>query len=801
MFLKPKNYKREQGIQTFINQVEITDSFKKIVLTDITPEYISKLDNKELLSLHYIVHLMYRNALKENPKSVEDFVNAHILVLNEIKKRKLNHYPMKDNLDKLSEELEGKKSREKALDNALELNDIDLVDDYISIIGSTVEGNKVPNDTDILIKTGRRDENLEKILEKIFQAKLGEKLHWSYIPMGSHGNHIPLYKLMLKKVEQVEVKHGVLEDVIPEKFIQLKTINNTYLSVEEFYNLIVKDTKIIKRYWIEPELMGRRLTVCRKNGIISMFDENCNNYKNDKLSDKISNIENPIDFIFDGILLANGNFIITDYISKNSSQLYDDPLLNRKFFMTKIGLSKGIYLINSYYITTQEDLVSAINEFIELGLKKLVAKLSASKYSLDGKTDEWYKIDLFKNVEKSVKPFDKIKPLKPGKAYHSLEFYETGDAWLTWGQGFISENIPIACEIKFDGFRTIAESDGKNTFIYFEDAKSDRSKILPNFAKEILDLGDIILDGELIQTKNGKQIPRRDMIGIAEAKEPIDDSGIKLHVFDILYSNGEDLTKKTWSERQKILVNRVKNSNYIEVVKPIIAKNKEEFYTAIKKQSSIPYSEGSMCKAVNSIYELDGSTNSWAKVKNMVEIHYIVLKEIEIKGPAHQYEVGVLLGNKNENDYNNVLEFYGKKCVLVGKTYNTDLKVKPGDVISVAVAEIVKKEENGKITYSHDNPIVRNLEPGVPDNIDFIDKISEYGRSAKPGRKKTLDQLFLELATLLGKKNELREGQITFKEGMKDDDTFQIHERGLSEDQVKYTKPFGLNRLNQLKKK
>lgn len=808
MYKTPKKYKLESGKHVFIDNVEIDKSSDiiKVRADEVKPELLSQLNDAELLQIHRTVHLLYRRAKRRGVQSFEAYVNGHVFVVEELKKRELEHPPMGDGLDELSKPFESKGLRKNIIKAFNAIDDIILNDSYLSIVGSVIDGEESPNDIDILIRQGKPDKELEQKISGALKDKFaGKHLHFSYIPMGSHGNHIPIYKLKLEKIRPLKIEKGIVKDIYFESFKAIVPETGRYLSVEELLDKICDtDGKLCRRYWVEPEFAGQRIITHKNGERIQLRDLNGNNVTTtifglDMIIKRQLNI--PDSFVIDGVLLKNGYFIITDILARGSSQLYEDPLFNRKFFMTKLRIKEDsqVYLANSKYVKTEQELLDAINYFGSLGYKSLLIKLSASTYPLNGKTSKWYKVHL--GIGKGLKPFKIIEPLKPGRKYHSLEFIETEDVWEKWGQAFINKGISV--EEKYDGLRIILQTKGDKTLIYFEDAKRDRSKIMLNVAKELSLLGeDLILDGELLEFEDNKQIPRRDLIKWVTSKEPLDDSGVVVVLFDILYK-GKDLTKLPLFDRQKILMelkSRIADLKHFEIVVPKIAKTKDQFYDYVDYQMSRTFSEGAVLKSLDSDYPLTGTTYSWAKIKNVSEVAYIVLKEIPVKGPAHQYSVGVSLVGKSSDKYVNVVELDGKEYVGVGKTYNTSVVANPGQIIDVAVTEIIEKKEEGKIRFSHDNPIVRNLAPEKkdPDSVDFLHKLAKYGRTVKPARK-DLD---------LDEKVEMREGQITLKEGKTGTVVFQVHERGLSEDQVKYTKVYGIdplvptesdiNRLNEL---
>ena len=237
--------------------------------------------------------------------------------------------------------------------------------------------------------------------------------------------------------------------------------------------------------------------------------------------------------------------------------------------------------------------------------------------------------------KETVKPLTKLVPLKTSGGYNKQAFFDLKDAWNFWAQGYIPDP-GIVVEEKFDGFRCIAEYDGKNTLIYFEDSKQDRSKLMPNLVADLKAIGKpVILDGEyiLIDKSTGDKIARKNMMVLLGSNPDMSKYDYVLETFDILYYDGQDLTKKPWFERKQILNDLFVKKDFkaLRELKSNIAKTKDEFFAFSEKVRKIPDSEGAFYKVYNSTYPLNGKTPLWAKMKNIKEIHGVVLEVNEVK--------------------------------------------------------------------------------------------------------------------------------------------------------------------------
>lgn len=677
-------------------------------LEEINPQKLSELSNQELLITHLRLHQWFSNA-RQQGSAIENIVNAHAWVNKEMKKRGTKGCEAGDELQRLSEALERAKYLKAIKENWDNMKDIVIVPNYVSICGSTVEQSKIPNDVDVLYKKNRRDKELEVIINNQLPKTI-DKIHTIYGQIKSHGKNVPLYDLVLRKRKDFSIVDSKPLIDLSKPIVAKKLVLRYKL--DEFLKKL--DDRFDKTYVLEPFIDGDRVLVSRLDGKIKLYRSNGKEFFDEELKKQFESVKHPKDFIIDGIKMKCGRYIAFDMILKNTGHLILDPLISRKVFLSKLELSSdsNIKKLKWERCFNKKDIKRFSNLYKKLGFEFVVLKSSRSKYKDNAK--DWIKLDL---NSKSIAPFAKIKPLKPGREYHELEFSGAEEMWRFWASGFIQKGIAV--EEKFDGLRIILQKKGDEVKIYFEGGESDRSKIMPSisfyFKNQIV--GDIILDGELLEFKDGKQVPRRDMVRWVQSTKPLDDSGLKIYLFDVLYYKNKDLTNLPWKERQKYLKTAMRNQEHFVKVKPIIVRNKSEFVRAVDIVSKRQNSEGSVCKVLDSVYELDGSTNYWAKQKNF--------KEVRVK---------IMTVNKKKVGYNYDCGFINKDGDLerIGTTYNTKLKAKVSDILSVAVAEILRKEVDGKIKYSWDNPIVRNieLEDTKIETWRTLDRLAGYGRGA-----------------------------------------------------------------------
>jgi len=336
-----------------------------------------------------------------------------------------------------------------------------------------------------------------------------------------------------------------------------------------------------------------------------------------------------------------------------------------------------------------------------------------------------------------MKPF---QPLKPSE--YASRFFDIDELIKFWA---IEERLKegLAVDQKFDGLRTILQRDGDKTLIYFEDAKKDRSENLPNLVKDLksLPIDKLILDGELLEIKDGEQTDRKDLLKFAIGKGEQDDSHVEVHCFDCLwYGEKGALNELPWKERQEYLKKGLsKNTKHIKRVISKIVHTREDLKKAMLEVAKIKGSEGAMVKISTSRYSLGGRTVDWTKIKSWKTINYLVYDRKATKTSGVYNYLCAIRPSGDIERFADIIEFGGKKYISVGSTYNVKEDIKLGTIIEVAVAEIKITEKDGKIRITHDNPVWRGSEVGKKEPYTF-DQIKEIAE-AKRGFKKSEDEI------------------------------------------------------------
>ena len=161
-------------------------------------------------------------------------------------------------------------------------------------------------------------------------------------------------------------------------------------------------------------------------------------------------------------------------------------------------------------------------------------------------------------------------------------------------------------EVKWDGYRAIAEVEKGNVNLYSRNLKSFNKKF-ESVVQSLSNIGkDVVLDGEIviIDEKGKSNFQALQDYGRSRSGRLV------YYVFDLLYFNGQDLRKKPLIERKFMLqeviskIPLVKYSGHIET-------EGKEFFSAASEAGV----EGIVAKDMQSHYMEGRRSRSWLKIK------------------------------------------------------------------------------------------------------------------------------------------------------------------------------------------
>ena len=274
--------------------------------------------------------------------------------------------------------------------------------------------------------------------------------------------------------------------------------------------------------------------------------------------------------------------------------------------------------------------------------------------------------------------FPMLKPLhgrKKGEIYSVDSVIETIESrkedWFETG---------VYVEKKFDGVHTQAHvakdyESGKVVRIITEEG-TKITKNCPTLRDELRKIsGEFILCGEIELWKEGKHQPRADCAGVLNSKEVHpDEKYLRFNIFDKLWHKGKDIHDLPFSERIHRL-DQIANTDHVKKTKRVLCNSEAEVRKAIEKVSKEEGSEGAYLKKADFIYELDGKTLNNIKYKLEISLDAVVLKKNKVAKTKQTfyYHCGL-------RDDSNI--------VYCGKTFNTNIDAKEGDIIKVIFVDI-----------------------------------------------------------------------------------------------------------------
>ncbi len=189
-------------------------------------------------------------------------------------------------------------------------------------------------------------------------------------------------------------------------------------------------------------------------------------------------------------------------------------------------------------------------------------------------------------------------------------------------------------EVKWDGYRAIAELDKTDVLLY----SRNRTSFMKKFSPIVLALQNLgiqaVLDGEIVIVDN-KGIPDFQKL----QDYPKSNGGHLLYyVFDILYHNGKNMTQLPLVERKEILKSVILQNDCVKYSEHIW--NTGESFFAAAKQKGL---EGIVAKHSLSRYKPGTRSDNWLKIKNRNSQDCIIAGFTAPRG-ARKYFGSLVLG-------------------------------------------------------------------------------------------------------------------------------------------------------------
>ena len=198
-------------------------------------------------------------------------------------------------------------------------------------------------------------------------------------------------------------------------------------------------------------------------------------------------------------------------------------------------------------------------------------------------------------------------------------------------------------EYKYDGERVQAHKQDSDVTLYSRRLENitEQYPDAVELVKKHVKLKQAIIEAEIvaIDPDTGEMKPfqelmhRRRKYGITQAME---DYPVALHVFDILYSDGKDLTQTPYPTRHEILEKIIGKSNLVRPAEYLITKNPNELEKFFEKAIE-DGCEGVICKSLSedAIYQAGARGWLWIKYKRDYKSEMTDTVDLVIVGAFH----------------------------------------------------------------------------------------------------------------------------------------------------------------------
>jgi len=721
------------------------DTLHKMGVLSINPRSIRNVSDKELLSLHHRMHQLagsirkgaptagdvHVNSIEEIKKdtvekiSIEDVVNAHVILVHEMRKRDLHHATDGDTnwLDRQSRRMMKSTASDVVKRLAeVEAEEIMIVPNFAAIVGSAVE-NSAPGDLDVLIraeKEGRfyqiSEQSLWLPLRNFIDPYKDAKLEMRWVPgaQGPHGDSLALGDLVLKIHPQF---HPIMKSVEVEKDVRSYIYfvgTGAQGSPRREASLMIVSGRGAVLFDAGAKIKPKHLP--RVPDVIILTNPTENMREARRLADELGvevihgdwggpdmkitsfkashNIFGYIIEMSDVRVAYVPEFLNfpTEQVQDIDVGIFDGSTFDAPIHAGGAGGHAPVteILVSATQANVKRIVLSHIGESTDKHLGLLQA--GGIEVAMDGQS-----LILKAALEPGRQNF---KPLKTGRGYGENEFADPEVAWEVWGRS----NKPFAVEKKYDGWRLMAHKNGDTVSLFSEDARQNLADKLPNVARSVAAMkGSFILDGELelyasesvtanFRYAAGDKIERIDMPSFLSADKPKGKFSDRYFVFDLIYRDG-DLHRLPWTERRKALESLIHETNVLKIVSTKVVDNREQFLSAAREAFGRPHSEGAMLKKISAAYPLNGETIEWAKFKAFKEVRVRVVKKKRGGRGAWIYTVALSDGS------------------IIGNTYATGVDAEVGDTLEMRVAEIKIKTEGDKKVFRWDNPLVHSKKP------------------------------------------------------------------------------------------
>ncbi|MEE9283480.1 MAG: ATP-dependent DNA ligase [Nitrososphaerales archaeon] len=309
----------------------------------------------------------------------------------------------------------------------------------------------------------------------------------------------------------------------------------------------------------------------------------------------------------------------------------------------------------------------------------------------------------------------------------------------------------IAIEWKYDGMRAQIQKQGNEIKVYTRRLENVTHQFpdLVKICRKGIKANECIVEGEVLGVdKKGSPLPFQKLSSRIHRKYDIDkmvkEIPIQIHLFDIIFLNGEILLNKPLTERRKILEKNVERiPGKLELARQLVTdslKEAEKFYEGALKARQ----EGVMLKVLTAPYAFGRHVDGWIKIKPVMEsLDLVVIGATWGEGGRANWltsyvlaardpgtgillEVGMMSTGLTEEEYKNMTKTLKP---LTTKEKGRMIEVKPKVVVEVNYQEIQKSTNYDSGFALRFPTLSRFREDKSPSEADTISRVKKLFES------------------------------------------------------------------------
>lgn len=256
-------------------------------------------------------------------------------------------------------------------------------------------------------------------------------------------------------------------------------------------------------------------------------------------------------------------------------------------------------------------------------------------------------------------------------------------------------------EIKWDGYRAIAEVHQENVKLYSRNGLSFENAY-PAIAEALAALDiDAVLDGEIVALDEDG-MPSFQLLQHATTEETL----LCYYVFDLLEMNGHNIEQEPLIARKELLSKLLPDHPLIRYCDHVVAEGKA-FFNMLGKR----HMEGMIAKKADSVYREGGRTTDWLKIKHIQTDEAVIAGYTSPRGARKHF--GSLILGKYEHGK---LKFIGHAGTGFDEQSLKELYLKMQELITDESPFEEKVPVNRTATW---------LRPELVCNIKFSEKTTD----------------------------------------------------------------------------